>query len=349
MKTLDAFSPYKYINHLDRFIDLAEGKDIIPVMVELDLVNFCNHNCIWCSDPFHSPITVEEDFVKKLLQEFKDIGVKSVLFKGGGESLLHPKITNILKFCKEVGLKVAIISNFSAANKQIIDTIIETCEGVRISLDAVNKEDHDRIHRPKTDKFGFNRIIENISYLIKNRKDKDILVGINFCFDHGNVKKSSEAVELGKKLGVDYVGLRRVLFEERLLKSKISTEDKEDDFISARQLGEKLNISVLVDSFHGQEIKQKLAASSCFASPLSAVVCANKHVYPCCALRYQDKFDFGEIKESFLEVWNGNQRKEVLKQVSTLKCAKLCGYRYNYYNEIIRYLKLSHKPHSDFV
>jgi len=40
MKTLDTFSPYKYINHLDRFIDLAEGKDIIPVMVELDLVNF---------------------------------------------------------------------------------------------------------------------------------------------------------------------------------------------------------------------------------------------------------------------------------------------------------------------
>ena len=40
MKTLDVFSPYKYINHLDRFIDLAEGKDIIPVMVELDLVNF---------------------------------------------------------------------------------------------------------------------------------------------------------------------------------------------------------------------------------------------------------------------------------------------------------------------
>ena len=56
MKTLDTFSPYKYINHLDRFIDLAEGKDIIPVMVELDLVNFCNHNCIWYIDLYYNEI-----------------------------------------------------------------------------------------------------------------------------------------------------------------------------------------------------------------------------------------------------------------------------------------------------
>lgn len=80
----DAFSPFKYLNHIDRFLAIAYGRDVIPVMVELDLVNFCNHNCIWCSDLFHSRIFLEKEFVFKLLQEFKKIGVKSVLFKGGG-------------------------------------------------------------------------------------------------------------------------------------------------------------------------------------------------------------------------------------------------------------------------
>lgn len=230
-----------------------------------------------------------------------------------------------------------------------METILDCTEGIRVSLDATNKDDYIKIHRPKSVLHSYDKVISNIKFLVKNKRKKDFLIGINFCF-YENYRNAKEAVKLGKKLKVDYIGIRKVLYTERFFGiQKFSDEEIYKEFLKAKKMGEKFGITVFIDSFHGQEITQKFQNSECLANPLSAVVCANKHVYPCCALRYVDEFDFGEIKGSFLKVWKGEQRKKVLEKISKLKCLKFCGFRYNYYNDVLKYLRLKHKPHGEFI
>ncbi len=43
-------SPYKWATHIDKIITLANNEDVFPVTIELDLVSYCNHGCLWCVD-----------------------------------------------------------------------------------------------------------------------------------------------------------------------------------------------------------------------------------------------------------------------------------------------------------
>ena len=98
-------NPYKFIAHIDRLKTLAEGGDVFPVTVEMDLVDYCNHDCWWCVDPIHQNHSLERPFVSELLMEFKALGIKGIVCKGGGEQMLHNDFSDILAETKSSRLR----------------------------------------------------------------------------------------------------------------------------------------------------------------------------------------------------------------------------------------------------
>ena len=218
------FSPYKYLNHIDKIRNLAHDKDVFPVTVELDLVDFCNHNCWWCVDPAHSNNSLERSFVSKLLIELKSLGVKGVVFKGGGEPTLHQQFADILNEAKELGFEIGIVTNGSQLAK-LHKSIVSAASYVRVSIDGPTSESHNKLHRSN----DFSKIMDGVSQIMilrKKNKQRHPIVGLSFAMDYAMIHLVKEAIALGDISGVDYVFFRPPFFEEAGRKSSMTVEQK---------------------------------------------------------------------------------------------------------------------------
>ena len=111
---------------------ILDGKTgfIGPQIVQFDLTNRCNNNCLCCWN--RSPLLGEFneqkreennrelsfDVIKKTLLELKELGTKDIFLAGGGEPFAHPDIMKILKLVKQNGMRVFINTNFTLIDKE---------------------------------------------------------------------------------------------------------------------------------------------------------------------------------------------------------------------------------------
>jgi hypothetical protein len=90
----------------------------------------------------------------------------------------------------------------------------------------------------------------------------------------------------------------------------------------------------------------------CLASPLLAVVTADRKVYPCCNLRFLEEWNVGTIdyeeKNTFRKIWQGKRRREIMDRIHRVECIKFCTHPLSRYNEVIEYLR-SPQFHKGFV
>ena len=96
-----------------------------PEIVQFDITNRCNNNCIccWNNSPLLGELTEEKrkekecelpfDLVKKTIGELREMGTKTLFFAGGGEPFIHPQIMEILECAKDNGMRVCINTNFT--------------------------------------------------------------------------------------------------------------------------------------------------------------------------------------------------------------------------------------------
>ena len=88
------YSIHKVLNHLERI------QNNRPVCIQLDITNICNHNCINCCSRTqlnYNTTNNEWDLkdLSSLAKDLKKIGIKAIVFTGGGEPLCHKHCKNI--------------------------------------------------------------------------------------------------------------------------------------------------------------------------------------------------------------------------------------------------------------
>jgi hypothetical protein len=90
----------------------------------------------------------------------------------------------------------------------------------------------------------------------------------------------------------------------------------------------------------------------CLASPLLAVVAADRTVYPCCNLRALDEWAVGHVDYdagvTFRSVWESEQRRRVMARIHEVACLRYCTHPLSKYNEAIEYLR-GPQYHGGFV
>ena len=94
----------------------SRNKDNIPefpYMVDIELTNFCTHQCVMC--PGQTISTRRKGYMKpevwyKLLDELKD-KVEGIRFVRWGEPTLYPLFTECVRSAKAAGLKVHVNTN----------------------------------------------------------------------------------------------------------------------------------------------------------------------------------------------------------------------------------------------
>ncbi|HMA67849.1 MAG TPA: radical SAM protein [Desulfosalsimonadaceae bacterium] len=127
--------------------------DMAPVSINLDLTTACNFACPHCVDSeiINSGGVLPLEEVKKSLDTLRAHGLLSVILLGGGEPTLYKNFGEVVRYMKDKGLQVGIVTNGSRLERIAeIAHLLEKHDWLRLSLDAASQETFDKLHRPKT-------------------------------------------------------------------------------------------------------------------------------------------------------------------------------------------------------
>jgi len=341
------YSPYKIVHHEDKLKQLEKGELPLPVFMQWDLTNKCNLNCNFCfykifplSD-FKKSDELPKDIVFNILDELKELGVKANEWTGGGSVEMHPYYKEILGYSKKLGFENALVTNGTLLDNESLE-IIKDFSWVRFSIDASNKETYAKI-KGCSGKL-FDKAIGNLKKLVQIKNSKNI-IGFSFIINPDNYKEIYEAGKMAKNIGCDNIRYSLAMTP----KKEKPFEPIWEDIIKQLEKTKKLkNKDFEVFSFSNRiyNLSSEIRSEYCGYHHFVGVI-APSGVYPCCRLKDDIKFNFGDIKEkSFKEIWFGEKRKNFINLIEN-GCPFDCWMTDK--NEFIQYLLEKNPEHKNFI
>jgi len=311
----------------------ADNHSSAPFAALVDLTTKCDLGCSWCIDKYvlSKNKEIPEKRMLELLEEFKALGVRSIVYFGGGEPMMYNKINEVLEKTHNLGIDYAINTN-GIMLERASKTIAATCSWIRISLDAASEEKYKELHEGKD---YFNKIVDNIKFLNKAKKGT---TGTSFVVMESNVDEICKAAKLVKSIGCDFIQFKPRYIpnikNERSLSKYIEDLNNrvKKELEKARQL-EDSSFAVLVTGsmktlLSSEPVNQRKSYTYCAAQQFVPLVTAYG-VYVCPNLRGSEKGKIGDIAtSSFRDIWESEQRRKIIKQINPSKDCNLACLRH---------------------
>ncbi len=348
MHTTSPFTPLKIIRHRDILDALVAGDVPSPVTVEIDPTNKCNHKCPGCMYAAFkqaSPDSLSDHFLCSLIIELSQMGVKSVIFTGGGEPLVHPKCVEAIDQACSVGLEVALVTNGELLTDECIPTLVRACTWIRVSLDAATPDTHCDCHG-LSDRTRFETVTKNIRALVKQKRasKSDVTMGLSFLVQPQNFEEAYAAAALAEDMGVSYIQFRPIYsrgfsLETRILGSCRSQVERARDTL----VSETFEIYSSFDRF----TTAKRDYPTCLACRLVGTVAADMYTYVCCQVKGKEEYRVGNLNEqTFRDIWTNPNCHQTCRAVDVLKCPPC---RYDGCNRVLNYLVADNPTHVNFL
>jgi len=332
------FSSDKILKHLDIVHQWTQGGNPPPVTMELDMTNVCNHQCPECVVDYFQ-ITDDNSLPKetavRIVEELAGAGVKGLIFTGGGDPLCHPNTPDIVKQAKNLGMDIGFITNGELFTEESAQKILLNSLWIRVSLDAGSPEVFQKTHNKN--ETSFNRVIEKLELLVRIKPENraNCTIGVGFLTSQDSRKDIEQATLLCRDIGVDYIQFRPMQIHHGG-RFEYNWEDV------TYEIEECLKYAT--DGFHVLFSKHKYDMmkrqdfgrdyGKCYGHQFASVVSASGKMYLCCHLRGYEKYCLGDLKEnSFMEIWNSDQRKKAVENIDFNDCIPLC--RCNTFNQIL--------------
>lgn len=167
----------KNFKHLSRIFFHYKLKNRIlpysPIRAWLEPTNKCNLKCTLC--PNSMDTTSERGNMDyELFVEIADQlagRINDVNLSHRGESLFHPDITKMIRYCNEKGMKTRIHSNATQLNREMSTRLIDSgLDLMSFSFDGFDKETYERIRRNA----HFEETLENIVEFLRIKSEKGV-------------------------------------------------------------------------------------------------------------------------------------------------------------------------------
>jgi len=334
---MNPLSSDKILHHLPKVVAWLNDRNPFVITIELDATNICNHKCPGCCGfavPDKESLSIVE--MKSVISEVQMLGGKGIIFTGGGEPLCNVDTVEAIKYADLCGLDVGLITNGGLLHKSDMNTLLDCCKWIRISLDAGSERMHKRTHGSS----DFKRILMSVDKLtgIKNDDNYKCTIGTAYLTGLGTdaLEDMMNFVNTSISLGVDYAQFRPFLSYGKQDLHKFKPIDFEP------LIGKSNNTTSIITS----EYKYNLIFSEniekrykvCYGQQFATVVCANGDVTICCHTRGNKNMTIGSIKDNGLNhIWNSKKRREVVNSIDLDRCPDLC--RCDPFNEILWNIK----------
>ena len=342
-------SPIKLLKHLDRLNTWYQTGHSYPIMIDMDLTNVCNNKCPLCCGTMGRE-TIPIDFLRKLIPELKELGVKSFGLGGGGDPTCHPNVAEVIRLIKANEMEVGMYTNGFVVSDDVMDAIVNCCTWIRVSLDADGPEIYKKTHGMDGD--AFYKVTDNIKSLVslRNRLKSNTAIGTCYLVGPHTFRGVYGAAKLSKELGVDSLRFRpffdwgdKKSYTEEEAKAMVEELDRcldfQDDSFSVSY--PKHRTDRMVNS------NLKRAYEKCNVTKFITSITADLKLYPCCHLKNNKKYAYGDLtKQSFKEIWLSDTREGFGDNYDLRDCPNPC--QLDVHNKLLWNIKQP-IPHSNFL
>lgn len=318
------------IYHPDRTSEWKKNRDCFPIYIEVGPTNRCNHKCVFCALDFleHKGYDIDKGVMLKTLEDVVSHGIKSIMFAGEGEPLLHKYTPLFIKKARESGLCVSVTTNGVPFTEKKAEQCLPYLTWIRFSIDAGTRGTYSKIHRTKPE--DFDKVIDNIkkSITIKNRENLKVNISCQFLAIPNNIAEASKLAEIVRDVGVDNLQIKPYSQHPNSINKFVV------NYQNYKHLGDELkkfnldNFEIKFREENMERLKEKPKYNSCLGSSFFALIDAKGNVIPCNLFYDKPDFTYGNLyQNSFSEIWKSEKRKEVLKRLeerSIEKCRESC-------------------------
>lgn len=347
--TMHRLSFEKVFYHIDQLYDFYKRGDNYPVHMTVGLTTYCNHRCVFCYSDFETAdprknINADADKFLEAFKEAYDVGLKSISLVGTGEPLLHKDVTKIIRGIKEIGLDVAVYTNGVMVKNEIKEVILDCCTWIRLSCNAKDTEEHNRIHRANND---FEKIVANFRDLVslRNKRGQQFpTIGCQFVVSNDNYSSMLEAAKIWKDIGLDYFAIKPVYkqkknaYQPEYIKNYESAMEIMQK--TAELEDEKFKVYVKYEQFEKVlSADYRKRYGKCYGHAFSTAMLADGNIYLCGNLHSEERYSFGNIYRDggFKKIWHSERRKKIIQSINLKECPARC--RNDLLNEILWDLK----------
>lgn len=325
------FHPRRVTQWLESYGNWEKEKDIYPIYIEVSPYGACNHRCTFCGVDYmgYKNLKLDAELYAKRVKEMGSLGVKSIMFAGEGEPLLHKDLPQMVQATKEAGIDVGITTNFVPANEKNLPTILKYATWIKVSINGGDADTYSKIHTTKES--DFEKVLNNFKKAIQIRKEiqSECTIGAQMLLLPQNYHTVISFAQKLKEIGVDYFVIKP--YSQHLFsKTRVYDGLKYSDYFA---LEEKLS-SLNDDRFHivfRVETMRKLGEErqpyqKCYSTPYFwGYISANGDVYGCSCYLGQEAFAYGNINDAtFQEIWTSEARKKNLEYIQTKMDIRKC-------------------------
>jgi len=280
-----------------------------PYNLIIEPTNICTLNCPMCPSG-NSMMKRKRGMMK--FNDFKKIidEMGGYLYQIGlmnyGESLLNPELYRMIKYAKTKNITCVLSTNALFLNEDCSLKLLRSgLDFLSVSLDGASQETYVK-YRVKGD---FQKVLENIGYLVKKRNQLKsfLFIDIGFLVTRFNENEIEKARNLAAKLGVDNFSLVKFAFPDyRSIKKEVFL-----NFLPENSSYSRYKI------VNGKlELKEKPEKKTpCIWAWDRAVINWDGSLCPCC-VDYDCKYYIGNYFDQGLKkIWNSEKYRELRKKI----------------------------------
>lgn len=339
------YSKSKALFHDDRINLLKQGKPIVPTEIQIDPEAFCNDSCQFCSyrkeDGYNNEMLkmiggkpsdeykaigrpgiesrIPNEILLDIPMQMVDAGIKAVEITGGGEPTLHPKFMEFYRRLGECDRDIGLVTNGSRLNDEIIGLVKQYGQWIRISMDSSNPITHRKIHR--TPNYDFDKRINNIKKLAYDKPDR-LTLGISFIITPDNYDDIESAARLFEALDVDHIRFSWMFDKQGT--AGLTAEQIEHIGELIPRLQKELDrdgFKIFNEKNRIQLYTAKNEFDTCNFQRFVIAIGADSGCYPCCIMKYNKDFEYGNLKRQTLdEIVKSFNTEEFMKNLNPARC-----------------------------
>jgi radical SAM protein with 4Fe4S-binding SPASM domain len=324
---------------------------VSPIYVEISPSGGCNHRCTFCATAFIGYVSrfLDADLLTKRLSEMAASGVKSVMYAGAGEPLLHRRLGEVIAHGKREGIAQALTTNGIALTERFLDEALPSLTWIKVSINAGTEETYAKIHR--TGVLDWGRLWNNLWRAVK--RGQPCTIGAQMVVLPENADSMAALAQRCRDVGLDYLVLKPYSHQ---VKTPTPYEGLSYERFKHRLAYAEAMTTKTFQVIVRREAAQRVTSADrgydrcCATGNFWAYLEADWNLYSCSAYVGDERFCMGNLRaQTFPEIWNSERRRRhaiwVRDELDITECRKACRMQ-----NVNAYLwRVSHpQPHDAF-
>lgn len=286
-----------------------------PIRIYIEITTRCNFNCVHCylgDSKGSSPEDISLSLFKKAVQEMEDIGIFKLIV-GGGEPLMHPKLSSLLQCLSGYRILPAITTNGYFVDTDFIDTLKSTGFGgsVQVSIHGKNPETHNRL-------VGHPQGYQHAMNAIKKLASSNVHVSTATAATRWNVNEIPSLLKELEIMGVKSFNIVFLMLVGRATTDLMLLPHEQKELLTFIHALKKRH-TVFTDynlSFESVDHLKKnpLFPHYCTCGVAHATIDPGGSVFPCSLLKFP-QFSFGNLKNKTLKEIFDTPKNDTMREI----------------------------------